>query len=200
MDRVETPTAELLGKALCSVEGCDRGSYARGWCEKHYWRWWKHGDVDRSRLDLSVEQAFWQRVDFHGPMRSPYLGPCWLWTGWQTRGYGIFYERGTQREVVATRWCYERFVGPISDGLHLDHLCRVPVCVNFAHLEPVTCWENVHRGNQPAMMAAMRRNRTHCRHGHELTDENVRVDKGYRRCRTCQREQERALRRQRRGY
>ena len=29
---------------------------------------------------------------------------------------------------------YEWFVGPIPKGLQLDHLCRVPHCVNPAHL------------------------------------------------------------------
>lgn len=37
------------------------------------------------------------------------------------------------------------FVGPIPEGLHLDHLCRVRRCVNPAHLEPVTQAENNYR-------------------------------------------------------
>lgn len=37
--------------------------------------------------------------------------------------------------------------GPVPSGLELDHLCRVPRCVNPDHLEPVTCAENQQRGN-----------------------------------------------------
>lgn len=28
----------------CSVRGCRRPVKARGWCNRHYLRWWKHGD------------------------------------------------------------------------------------------------------------------------------------------------------------
>lgn len=41
---------------------------------------------------------------------------------------------------------YEALVGPIPDGLHLDHLCRNIICVSPDHLEPVTNEENVRRG------------------------------------------------------
>lgn len=28
----------------CSVAGCDRANYSRGWCRRHYDKWYKHGD------------------------------------------------------------------------------------------------------------------------------------------------------------
>ena len=36
--------------------------------------------------------------------------------------------------------------GPVPEGMQLDHLCRVPGCVNPDHLEPVSAAENVRRG------------------------------------------------------
>jgi hypothetical protein len=42
---------------------------------------------------------------------------------------------------------YEHHVGPIPDGLVIDHLCRVHNCVNPEHLEPVTPAENTRRGH-----------------------------------------------------
>lgn len=33
-----------MGKRTCTIEGCDNKEVARGWCNKHYLRWGKHGD------------------------------------------------------------------------------------------------------------------------------------------------------------
>ena len=39
---------------------------------------------------------------------------------------------------IAHRFAYQYMIGPIPDGLELDHLCRNRPCVNPYHLEPVT--------------------------------------------------------------
>ena len=70
---------------------------------------------------------------------------CWLWIGARTRaGYGIF--TANYVNAYAHRWMYERYIGPIPDGLDLDHLCRVRHCCNPGHLEPVTRKINLNRG------------------------------------------------------
>jgi hypothetical protein len=70
---------------------------------------------------------------------------CWLWTASTNEGgYGHFW-RGPDDWMVAHRFSYEHFVGPIPEGLDLDHLCRVRHCVNPEHLEPVTRRENLRR-------------------------------------------------------
>jgi hypothetical protein len=70
---------------------------------------------------------------------------CWIWQGRKDRlGYCRLWVDGALR--LAHRHVYERERGPIPAGLDLDHLCRVPSCVNPAHLEPVTHAENVRRG------------------------------------------------------
>lgn len=72
-------------------------------------------------------------------------GGCWLWTGAiQTRGYGST-GIGGGRTGLAHRVAYVALVGPIPQGLTLDHLCEVKRCVNPAHLEPVTAAENLRR-------------------------------------------------------
>lgn len=116
---------------------------------------------------------------------------CWLWTGaTQGNGYGRFND-GT-RLVLVHRWSYEHHIGPIPEGLTIDHVkargCRHTNCVNPAHLEPVTRAVNAWRGNP-------NKDKTHCDHGHELTPENVYVSPSrptVRDCRTCRRARGRA--------
>ena len=76
-----------------------------------------------------------------------YLTPCWIWLGAKDPlGYGRFRNR-----TIAYRFSYEQVKGSIPDGLELDHLCRVPSCVNPDHLEPVTHHENLLRGRGTKM-------------------------------------------------
>lgn len=108
---------------------------------------------------------------------------CWRWMGgFHHSGYGLFtpYQSKT---VWAHRFSYELAKGPIPDGLVIDHLCRVPSCVNPDHLEAVTPRENALRGNTiPAANAA----KTHCKNGHEYTPENTYLtSKNQRQCRIC---------------
>lgn len=116
---------------------------------------------------------------------------CWLWFGaTNPKGYGNVAVKG--RTVGAHRLSYEEFVGPIPDGLDLDHLCRMPCCINPAHLEPVTRRENVIRGNVPKVCGAHELAKTHCPSGHEYTEENTRRYRGSRYCKECNRARLRA--------
>jgi len=119
-------------------------------------------------------------------------GDCWLWTGTQTGsgaksrcGYGVINIGGRAgRQVSIHRLVWETLVGPIADGLEIDHLCRAHNCVNPDHLEPVTHAENVRRGfGQGNGWQHL----THCKHGHEFTEDNtrIRISDNARICRTC---------------
>lgn len=70
---------------------------------------------------------------------------CWVWQGYKSPlGYGQARFGGVA--MNAHRAVYLMRVGPIPEGLVLDHLCRNPSCVNPDHVEPVTQAENVRRG------------------------------------------------------
>lgn len=88
-------------------------------------------------------ERLWPKVDVGHP-----LG-CWEWNGGTTAdGYGQTTEKTPdgRRRIYVHRLAYEHLLGPIPEGLVIDHLCRNTLCVNPDHLEPVTIAENVRRG------------------------------------------------------
>lgn len=114
---------------------------------------------------------------------------CWLWTGrLDGGGYGDFWHSG--RYSKAHRYSYEVLVGPIPDGMQLDHLCRTRHCVRPDHLEPVTQAENIRRG------VNHERAKTHCSKGHTYDEANTYLapHRTMRNCRTCNREAQRRAR------
>ena len=123
---------------------------------------------------------------------------CWIISGSKSHGYGQISVKHIPRR--AHRISYEVFVGPIPEGLELDHTCHDPqicaggsacphrACVNPAHLMPVTKAFNL----SPARNAR-NKPRTHCAQGHKYTLENT-LKQGYkgeekkwRACRECKR-------------
>lgn len=100
---------------------------------------------------------------------------CWIWTGSiRPNGYGQVRRNG--KNYKAHRWAYELENGPIPDGLHIDHLCRVKACARPSHLEAVSQQENNARTADPNF----------CRNGHPRIETYVRKD-GTIECRVCYR-------------
>lgn len=120
-------------------------------------------------------ERFWLKVNR--------TGGCWLWTAAvSTGGYGRVHWDGKLRQ--AHRVAYELEVGPIPEGLELDHLCRVRRCVRPDHLEPVSGKVNKLRGVSPSADHARK---THCDAGHPLEGPgaDVYTRNGWRYCRPC---------------
>jgi hypothetical protein len=151
-----------MGDGTCSVAGCSKASETRGWCAMHYARWRLHGDVtytERPTWGQPDHVRFFAKVDADGD--------CWQWTGCIDRdGYAKFLN------IKVHRWAWTYLVGPIPEGLELDHLCRNRSCVNPDHLEPVSRLVNIHRSYNPPAMNARK---THCPKGHPYAGENLLV-------------------------
>jgi len=163
--------------SLCAC-GCGqqvKGTYARGHNQR----------VRNNAPTRPLEERFWEKV-------QP-TGACWLWTAGTARGYGRF-GVATGDVQPAHRVAYELLVGPVPDGLVLDHLCRITQCVNPDHLEPVTDEENLARG-YPKPPPRHQEAKTQCPQGHPYDEANTyRTPAGHRRCRTCHRAETRARR------
>lgn len=130
---------------------------------------------------------------------------CWLWLGHVAKnGYGRMTVGHDLDEGAKTssahKVSYEYFVGPVPEGKILDHICRIRCCVNPEHLEPVTHQINVRRGMLSETNKLRFSRQTHCKKGHLLSGENLRLTKiGFRLCRICQSAFKKSWRNKQRG-
>jgi HNH endonuclease len=128
----------------------------------------------RSELERLIDQTVLGPTD-------PELGTCWRFTG-TTTPYGRIAKA---QDSYTHRLGWNLLRGPIPEGMELQHRCGIYACWNPDHLEPVTHAENV-----------AHRRKSHCKRGHLLSNENVRINPrtGTRSCRACLREDQRRLR------
>jgi hypothetical protein len=149
---------------------------------------------------LDAESEAMNRIDnFVKRVEIDHESGCWNWMGSKNGNteYGKFSYRvgGQTFHPTAHRFCWETFVGPIPEGLEIDHLCGNKLCVNPDHLEPVTHAENCRRRNTSKHIGEFHRAKTHCPHGHPYSGENLYVNpQGKRECRICKRARTRAAR------
>lgn len=116
---------------------------------------------------------------------------CWVWYGPLDRdGYGRCYIKHP-RQQRAHRTVWTLLIGPIPEGLMMDHLCRNRRCVNPEHLEIVTPRVNVLRGDT---VTSRNLRKTHCPQGHPYSEENTGYTGRSRWCRTCKRDKDREKR------
>ncbi|WP_329114539.1 HNH endonuclease signature motif containing protein [Streptomyces sp. NBC_01353] len=167
--------------------------YARGRCQTCYGRWRRQQKRAGSFSLLIVHGAPLRKLTERA---EPGSDGCVLYTGYITDGgYGQISVNGSQK--LAHRAIYELTVGPIPEGMELDHIChnrdsscvggtscRHRRCINVDHLEPVTGAENTRRGRTWAINGT----KTHCPQGHPYDDENTHRYGGRRYCRACNRE------------
>lgn len=118
------------------------------------------------RTEFALRQRIMERAYIED---RGYASPCWI-SDRAAHPKGYTKITVGKRTWLTHRLAYELFVGAIPPDLQLDHLCRQPACCNPAHLEPVTCRENLVRGDT---MIARQVRQTVCVRGHALTPANT---------------------------
>lgn len=99
---------------------------------------------------MNNEDRFWASVEK--------TDSCWNWTRHKDPyGYGMFYSGGrSQRRAHRISWTL--LVGPIPDGMVIDHICHNKGCVNPDHLRACTQKQNQENrtGPQPRSKSGVR--------------------------------------------
>ena len=119
----------------------------------------------------------------------------WLWIGHVNKqdGYGRFKPRHNVKPELAHVLAYERWIGPVPDGMVIDHVGHpfaLRRCIKPEHLEAITHPENARRGDSPAGINARK---THCETCTlPLDGANLHVThEGWRLCLNCRRRRHR---------
>lgn len=164
---------------FCSIENCESRSYSRGWCRKHYMRWWTHGDPEyiKFRYTCSVDscknphgsrgwcEMHYQRWAKHGSpivgnthysdpenafqARTEWQGDCLIWTG-SKNDDGYGHIWVNGKSEGAHRYAWKRINGPIPDGMFIDHKDHCTTsCVNIDHLRLATSAQNNYNRSGP---------------------------------------------------
>ena len=158
---------------MCPVckQGFRRTKSRRSYCSR---------PCSEKRDAVDIAEKFWPFVE--------QTETCWYWHGVVgTRGYGVIQGQyqGQHRLFFVHRYSYMLHIGEIPETLTIDHLCRNKLCVNPLHLEAVTRWENVRRGDT---VTGKNVRKTHCMHGHPFDETNTYYTfAGTRICKTCAR-------------
>jgi hypothetical protein len=182
-----------LAERICSVQGCGRGGkLTRGMCAKHYRYWIDHTPKDQRPVAPRFARRFWDYVDKSGD--------CWLWIGPRNRaGYGWW--SGNGERGLAHRISLALVQSPPTMKSLACHHCDNPPCVNPSHLY----WGTVRDNSADVVARGGVHNKgvfaTHCKNGHEISGENLRIagKQARRLCKTCDNARARDYQRRRRN-
>lgn len=126
---------------MCSIEGCGKEVYLRGWCRPHYVAWRKKGDPLLYReWSAPIEVRFWRYV-----VKGEREDDCWSWAGARNaNGYGRISKGGKNNMDGAHRvsWRLHNGNAEIPPGMFILHSCDNPQCTNPKHLRLGTRSEN----------------------------------------------------------
>lgn len=119
----------------CAFDKCERDAVCKGYCDKHYRRILKRGDVNdygsRKVAEGDAIERFHQKYEINE-------SDCWIWTGGtRPNSKGVPYPRhwtDDLKSIGAHRFSFELVHGAIPQGMYVCHKCDTPLCVNPDHL------------------------------------------------------------------
>jgi len=165
----------------CSIDGCEKASRARGWCQMHYRRWSLHGDPNvatkRKLINRRIRNGGYIQVrQPEHPLANP---DGWVWE------HRVVLLASIGPGTHPCHWCgkdvsWDYSVGPDNGrALVVDHLDEQRANNVLSNLVPSCVVCNLHRSRKPQPVM------THCRRGHAFTPDNVYMQRGARVCRCC---------------
>ena len=128
----------MANSRICSIHTCDKPAFARGWCEKHYYRWLRRGDplaeTPKERIRSELDRA----IQYAGD-------DCLVWPLYRDpSGRGQIHYNG-RNAFVARVICEEAYGPPPTQQYVAAHSCGNGHlgCCNPHHLRWATQSENL---------------------------------------------------------
>lgn len=115
----------------CKILGCTSPVKARGWCNRHWYSWYKRGDPLAAR-PYAAAYAYLTNV-----VLAHQNDNCLLWPF-----SGNLSGCGKLKNTTVTRLVCTAIYGPPFSKAEAAHRCHVPACVNPRHLYWATRQQN----------------------------------------------------------
>lgn len=173
-------------KKSCSFPNCTKPKRRLGYCDGHYSQIKSGRELKPLKFKRpNNTEPIIKYTEIPCPVKG-LEGPCHIFTGIIDRdGYGKIRPAPKAKRVSVHRYVWKKFKGYIPP-YPLDHQCRNRACCNVKHLRVVTERQNALENS--ISITAINAKKTHCKYGHEFTEQNTYRNKsGGRVCRTCQR-------------